>query len=327
MAPGTLRVGIVGCGLIGTKRADAAAPHQVTIVADNDGARAQSLATRVGARASVRWQDVIEGDVDLVVIATTHDSLSTLAMEALKAGKHVLIEKPGGRTAVELDAVADFAEQRDLVAKIGFNHRFHPALMKAKTLLESGEFGPVMFIRGVYGHGGRPGYQNEWRMQKAIAGGGQLIDQGAHLIDLSRWYMGEFPFAFGMVENFFWKADVEDNAFVGLRSSDGGVAWLHAGWTEWKNRFHFEIMAREAKIEISGLGGSYGVEKITLHKMLPGMGPPETTTWEFPFPDQSWRDEMANTVEAIQGRAAPIGVARDAARMLQIVEALYAQAT
>lgn len=319
----SLRVGIVGCGLIGGKRADAAAPHSISIVADTDLGRAEAIARKTNARATSDWREVVDGDVDLVIVATTHNSLSEIATAALEKGRHVLIEKPGGKSAADLHAVADLAESKNLIAKVGFNHRFHPALMKAKALLTEAELGPVMFIRGAYGHGGRPGYQNEWRMKKALSGGGQLIDQGAHLIDLSRWFMGDFVKAHGVNRNFFWTADVEDNAFVSLEGADGGVAWLHAGWTEWKNRFSFEIMARHGKMEISGLGGSYGTEKLTLYKMLPEMGPPETTSWEYPFPDRSWHEEMANVADAISGKATANGTARDAARMLEIVESIY----
>lgn len=318
-----LRIAIVGCGLIGRKRALAASPHRVVVVADLDPSRAYMLAVEVGARTADRWQDVLADDVDVVVVATTHNALTEVAEAALRADKHVLIEKPGGRTAAEVQAIADLARARGLIAKVGFNHRFHPALSRAKELVAGGEFGRVLFIRAVYGHGGRPGYQKEWRFRKEVSGGGQLIDQGAHLLDLSRWYAGDFTRATGALRSFFWEADVEDNCFISLEAADGAVAWLHAGWTEWKNRFHFEIMLRDAKLEIVGLGGSYGPERLTLYRMLPGMGPPKTTTWEFPHVDRSWQDEMANLAAAVAGTEPVNGDANDAAAMLQLVEDIY----
>lgn len=321
-----LRIAIVGCGLIGRKRAHAAPPHKVVLTADLDRARAAALGADCGARAVDRWEDVLTDEVDLVVVATAHDWLAPIALAAIHAGKHVLIEKPGGRRADEVAEIARLANEKGLVAKVGFNHRFHPALARAKELVASGDFGPVMFIRAAYGHGGRPGYEQEWRFRKEVSGGGQLIDQGAHLLDLSRWYAGEFDRASGLIRSYFWDADVEDNCFISLERSDGAIAWLHAGWTEWKNRFVFEIMLREAKIEITGLGGSYGPERLTLYRMLPEMGPPETTTWEFPQADRSWQAEMANTAGAVFGTEPVNGDASDAAAMLRIVEQVY-QAT
>jgi predicted dehydrogenase len=320
-----LRIAIIGCGLIGQKRAAAAHPHVVTVTADVDITRAQALAAKHGAAAFSSWQQAVATDVDVIVVATSHDGLAEIARSALLAGKHVLIEKPGGRTAKELIEIAQLAEAKGLVAKVGFNHRFHPSFVEAKQMLTSGEFGPVLFVRAAYGHGGRPGYEKEWRFQREVSGGGQLIDQGAHLIDLSRWLMGEVTKASGVLRTFFWDAEVEDNCFVSLETSAGSVAWLHAGWTEWKNRFSFEIMARDAKFEIQGLGGSYGVERLTFYRMLPGMGPPETTSWEWPFPDASWQAEMDNLFAAIDGREKVNGDATDAARMLEIVEQIYEQ--
>ena len=139
-----------------------------------------------------------------------------------------------------------------------------------------------MFIRARYGHGGRVGYEREWRAQREVSGGGELIDQGIHLIDLTRFLAGDVDLAFGELRTTFWDMDVEDNAFLALRPHAGGFAWLHASWTEWKNLFSLEIMLERAKIEIAGLGGSYGPETLTLFEMLPEMGPPlvHRTQWD-----------------------------------------------
>lgn len=321
-----MKIAIVGCGLIGKKRADAAPVGTVCCVADVDQARALSLAQAHNAVAYTDWQNVAKSEAELVIIATTHLDLAKIGLAMIEAGKHVLIEKPGGQNADQLEAIQAAADARGLVAKVGFNHRFHPAMQKAKEIFESGEAGPRMFIRGRYGHGGRLGYEKEWRMTRSLSGGGQLIDQGAHLLDLSRWFMGEVRNATGWLRTAFWNADVEDNCFVALEDEDGSMAWLHAGWTEWKNIFSFEIMCRNAKLDVSGLGGSYGIEQLTHYKMLPEMGPPETTIWQWPFADRSWELEISNTIDAINGRAAPIGTAADAAAMLRLVEKVYEKA-
>src|SRR6185295_2401631 len=160
--------------------------------------------------------------------------------------------------------------------QVGFNHRFHPALQKAREIVDTGALGPLMFIRGRYGHGGRTGYDREWRADPAISGGGELIDQGVHLIDLARWFLGEFPVVEGHAGTYFWDMAVDDNAFLSLRTKANQTAWLQASCTEWKNMFSFEIYGRDGKLQVDGLGGSYGVERLSYYKMLPKMGPPET---------------------------------------------------
>jgi predicted dehydrogenase len=266
---------------------------------------------------------VLAVPADAIVIATPHDQLASIALAAVEAGRHVLIEKPAARCADELRPVAEAAKRRKLVAKVGFNHRFHPAIMRAKALVEEGAVGPLMFIRGRYGHGGRIGYEKEWRFTKAVSGGGELIDQGSHLIDLSRHFLGDLTLRFGAAPNFFWGGEVDDNCFLALENGEGRLAWLHASWTEWKNQFSFEIMGRTGKLTIDGLGGSYGVERLTYHRMLPQMGPPETRNWEYPSADRSFADELANFIGAIEGREAPNGDIGDAIANLEIVEAVY----
>ena len=322
----SMKIGIVGCGLIGQKRAKSAVAlgHEVTIAADLDAGRAAALAGLCpGARATGQWQDVVESDVDAVVIATTHDMLAPIALAAAEAGKHAVVEKPAARSAADLDAVIAASERNGTIVKVGFNHRFHPAMLKARAIVDAGDLGPLLYIRGRYGHGGRPGYDKEWRCQREISGGGELIDQGSHLIDLSRWFLGDFPHVFGMAPTFFWDVDVDDNCFLGLKTAAGQVAWLHASWTEWKNLFSFEIFGRDGKLQVDGLGGSYGVERLTFFRMLPGMGPPETTTWEYPFPDQSWDLEFADFVAAIADKRRPLGDIYDARANLTIVEQVY----
>lgn len=322
-------MGIIGCGLIGVKRADAARACglQVSIVADIDRSRAQALATATGAKAATRWQSVVESDVDIVNIAVTHDLLADIALSAIEAGKHVLVEKPAGRTATELEPVIDAARRRKKYIKVGFNHRFHPAMLKAKQIIDSGAIGPLMFIRGRYGHGGRPGYENEWRCVKETSGGGELIDQGSHLIDLSRWFLGDLHLCFAAVPTYFWDIAVDDNCFIALKAAGGQMAWLHASWSEWKNIFSLEIYARQGKLTIDGLGGSYGVERLAFHKMLPQMGPPETTIWEYPFADNSWTAELKEFLDAIKQGRAPIGNATDAHAVLSLIDEIYRGAT
>ena len=317
-----MKIGIVGCGLIGQKRATAAS-GQVAIVCDTNIERATSLASRTGADAVEDWRKVIESNVDAVIVATTHDNLAEISRAAAEARKHVLVEKPAGRNLAEAASVRDAAKLGGVVAKVGFNHRFHPGLIAAKDIAGSGALGPLYYIRGRYGHGGRVGYEKEWRCQPEMSGGGELIDQGSHLIDLSRWFLGDLALDYAATPTFFWDIAVDDNCFLALRGAKDELAWLHATWTEWKNMFSFEIVGRDGKLTIDGLGGSYGVERLTHHKMLPEMGPPETATWEYPFPDTSWQREFESFAAAVEGRPARIADISDACAVLAIVEEAY----
>ena len=116
---------------------------------------------------------------------------------------------------------------------------------------------------------------------------------------------------------------VEDNGFIYLRNAAGQVAWLQVSCTEWKNLFSYEIFFKKGKLQIDGIGGSYGTERLTLYKMLPQMGPPETTIWEYPFPDTSWKAEFTEFEDAII-RDGPVGPSlEDAQEVLKIVANIY----
>jgi predicted dehydrogenase len=323
-----MRVAIVGCGLIGHKRAKALGGHKLVAAADANLARAQQLASAYpGCEASADWQAVAaRADVDLVIVATTNDALAPVTDAAVCHGKHVLVEKPAARSADELAPVVLHARAAGVQVKVGFNHRFHPALARARALVDAGELGPLLHIRARYGHGGRVGYDKEWRADPAIAGGGELLDQGVHLIDLSRWFLGDITEVRGHVSTSFWKMAVEDNGFLFLRTAAGQVAWLHASCTEWKNLFCFEIFGREGKLQIDGLGGSYGLERLSHYRMLPQMGPPETTIWEYPGEDLSWRDEFAHFAVSITEGRAPSGNIEDALAAMRVVAEVYRQA-
>jgi len=181
----------------------------------------------------------------------------------------------------------------------------------------------LMFLRARYGHGGRIGYDREWRADPALSGGGELIDQGVHLIDLARWCLGDFVTVDGHAQTSYWDMPVDDNAFMLLRTASDQTAFLHASCSEWKNTFSWEIYGRHGKLQIDGLGGSYGVERLTWYRMLPEMGPPETTTWEFPMADNSWETEMREFFEDIEKGRPPAPGLADALAVLEIVEQIY----
>lgn len=318
-------VGIIGCGLIGQKRASAlGSGGQVVACADINLGRAEQLANRFGANAYANWQDLLAlPEIDVVVIATLHDSLAEISLAAIKAGKHVLVEKPAARSAKELEPVIAAAKNANIKVHVGFNHRYHRSLQKAKAIVDSGVLGELMFVRARYGHGARLGYDQEWRSDPKLSGGGELIDQGPHLIDLSRWFLGDFSEVQGFAHTYYWNMPVDDNGFMLLKTSKQKVAFLHASCTEWKNLFSMEIYGKEGKLDLSGLGGSYGLEKLTYYKMLPQMGPPETTSWEYPMTDDSWAVEMAEFYEDIRLDRQPAASLNDAYQALTIIDQIY----
>lgn len=319
-----MRFAIVGCGLIGQKRARSLGRHELLACADAVPERARALAAQYPGCVAGEVRDAVEHpDVEAVIVATTNDGLTPVALAAVEAGKHVLVEKPAARSASELRPLLDAAERLRVVVKVGFNHRFHPAFARARQIFDEGGVGELMYIRARYGHGGRRGYDREWRADPGIAGGGEMLDQGVHLIDLARWFAGDFADVAGHVETYFWQMPVEDNGFALLKTARGQVAWLHASCTEWKNLFSFELFGRDGKLQVDGLGGSYGTERLTFYRMLPEMGPPETTAWEYPREDNSWQAELDHFTGCVEDGGLPSGSLGDALAALEIVERLY----
>jgi predicted dehydrogenase len=324
------RVAVIGCGLIGRKRLQALpAGAEVVALVDLDLGRAEALAATLPATAAgLRVADSIPAGLggvqaDVAIVATVHSALGPSTLAALEAGCHVLVEKPGAHRLEDLVAVRDTARAAGKVVKVGYNHRFHPSLLRARDIASQKPYGDLMHIRGRYGHGGRPGYEQEWRARREASGGGELVDQGIHLIDLTRYIAGDVDLVFAECRTDFWQSDVEDNAFLALRPRSGGFAWLHASWTEWKNLFSLEVAYRTAKLEITGLGGSYGVERLALYEMLPEMGPPATTTWEWPQADRSWALEVADFLSAAAGGESRGASIEDCIAAFTVVQEAY----
>jgi predicted dehydrogenase len=319
-------IALIGCGLIGEKRSlGLPAGARVVSVFDIDETRAVRLASKLtGSRVAASADDAMAAPgVDLVIVATIHRELARLALDAVELGRNVLVEKPGAHALEPLTELRIAAERAGCHVRVGFNHRFHPALLAAHEIVSSGRYGRLLHVRGRYGHGGRVGYEREWRADRDQSGGGELLDQGIHLIDLTRFLAGDVELAFSELRTDFWPMEVEDNAFLALRARSGAFAWLHASWTEWKNLFSLEIVIERAKLEITGLGGSYGVETLRLHEMSAEMGPPLTTSWEWPRPDESWTKEVEDVLAAVGGGAATGASLDDAIAAWRIVDEAY----
>lgn len=318
-------IGIIGCGLIGKKRAEAlGSGGKLIACADIDLNKAHLIANDNAYIFDNSRELLALPEVEAVIIATMHDSLAEITLEAITSGKHVLVEKPGARNRKELEPILAAAAKYNVKVHVGFNLRYHRAMRKAKKLIDNGALGNLMFLRARYGHGGRIGYDQEWRAKPELSGGGELIDQGPHLIDLSRWFLAsEFTKIQGFSHTYYWDMPVDDNGFMLLRTAKEQAAFLHVSCTEWKNLFSMEIYGEDGKLEISGLGGSYGVESLTYYKMKPEMGPPETTSWEFPMVDNSWAVELNEFYEDIMLNKQPSSGLADAYETLKIIEQVY----
>ena len=326
-----LAVALIGAGAFGARRAAAVAGSgrsSLVVVADSAVQRAGELADSVGALALPDWRAAIEcTDVGAVIISTPTRLAPKIALAALAAGKHVLAEKPFGRAAREIESAIELAAERQLVLKVGYNHRYHPAIAKAHELVAQGVIGRPLFLRCVYGHGGRPGYEKEWRSRPEISGGGQLLDQGVHALDLFRWFAGEFAEASALLSTSFWPvAPVEDNVFAMLRTRDGVVAQLHASWTQWKNTFSLEIVGESGSLGVTGLGRSYGPERLVQHTRPELGGPPEEDHLALPPDCDSLALEWNDFLDAVERGGEPMSSGADAWRTLRLVDALYRSA-
>ena len=359
-----MKVGLVGCGLIGKRRADVVRQSpgdELVIVADVDEGRATSLAREMGCLATTHWQDVVaRDDVDAVIVSTTNNWLAPISIAALQSGKHVLCEKPPGRNPEEARQMMQAARANGRKLKIGCNHRHHPGVWRAKELFDRGNVGEPLFIRCRYGHGGRPGYDEEWRADPEIAGGGELLDQGIHAIDLFRWFLGDFTEAFGFIATYVWRRGktedgkgkmeggtgnpssilhppisnlqspisnlVEDNAFAFFRTAKGQVASLHASCTQWKNLFSFELFGQDGYLIVEGLGSSYGAERLEVGRRKTEGGSPEIEVFEFPGPDLSWQAEWQEFTSAIHEGREPLANGYDGWQAMKMVYAVYESA-
>jgi predicted dehydrogenase len=330
MTRAPLRVAIVGCGLIGHKRAHALSPQDELVGAiDQVSERTSAFVAEHGGRGCRGLDELLSLAPDVVVVAVTHDQLTPLAERALAAGSHVLVEKPGGLGTGQIDRLSAAAAAARRMVKVGFNHRFHPALAELATQVHSGSHGELMHIRARYGHGGRIGYDREWRAQPERSGGGELVDQGMHLLDLTHWLAGPLPLHSALLRTQFWDTPVEDNAALILGDpNERRAPWamLHATWTEWKNLFSIEVYCRTAKLEVEGLVRSYGPQRLRIYRMGPELGPPQVDERAYPDEDVSWAGEWENLAGAISTGAPLLGSLADARYAWSRIEEAYAQA-
>lgn len=289
-----------------------------------------------GLEPSIRhiqdFNEVLKSDLDAVFICTPNDLVSAYVTAALDRGFHVFSEKPAGRNLQEIGQIRE-AEARhpELKLKFGFNHRYHGSIQEAYRLVQSGRMGRVLWARGIYGKSGGQGFEQIWRSQKEIAGGGILLDQGIHMADLLRLFCGEFEEVKSMVNQSFWNISVEDNAFALLRNSRNQIAMLHSSSTHWKHRFSLEIFLTEGYLTVNGiLSGtrSYGRETLVIGKRqfdVPAemLAHPREEVIHFDE-DTSWQQEAAEFADCIiSNKPIQIGNSQDAYKTMELVMRIY----
>lgn len=329
---GKIHFALIGAGKMGTRWANVLSKYDrasLDVIVDSGSDSATKLAAQIpGCTATKDVQAVLGNEaIDAVIIATPHKYLPLVTSSALKSGKHVLCEKPGATKSIEIKKNITLAEKKSLVYMVGYNHRFHDGFIKARRHYQKGDIGKILFIRARYGFGGRPGYDKEWRLNKAISGGGHLIDQGVHMIDLALSFIGEASGVKAFTSDTFWKRGVEDNAFVLLQAKNKTTASIHVSLTQWKPLHNFEIYGTKGYLSIEGLGQKYGDgEKLVIGKRASDstVEVKEKVVICNPKADDSLTLELAEFVAAItQGRPV-VPTPAEAYETLKIVEKIYA---
>ncbi len=328
-----IKAAIIGYGYMGEIRRRVIDEHpdvELTLICETEGAR---LKNETKVKTTQSYSDVIESDAQLVFICTPNHLIPELAVECMKRGKHVFCEKPPGRSLADIQKIKAQEEKSPGVKLMfGFNHRYHPGVLKAKAMIDSGRFGRLLWLRGVYGKSGGKNYVKSWRNQKEIAGGGILLDQGIHMLDLFNFYAGGFTDVKAVVGNVYWPVEVEDNAFVILRNKEGQHASLHSSATLWKHKFAIEMGLENGYLRIEGLlskTGSYGRETLKIGRRqfedeTEAVGNPSEEMIYFDR-DLSWNIEVDKIVQSIvKNEPVKESNSADALEVMQIIEKAYA---
>lgn len=324
-----LRLGIAGYGVVGKRRRQFIDIHpSLETVAVCDRYFEDEGVLPDGVRYYRSYDRLLTEELDALFVCLTNDVAADAVIAGLEQGLHVFCEKPPGRDLKDIARViAKEREKPNLKLKYGFNHRYHYSVREALRIVESGELGRIINMRGVYGKSKIISFESDWRTKRAIAGGGILLDQGIHMVDLLRLFGGDFPEIHSIVTNDFWHHDVEDNAYALMRSTDGVVAFLHSSATQWRHRFNLDIALEKGAITLAGIlsgSKSYGAETLTVAWAAEDdSGDPREQTTRY-NQDDSWRDEIAEFADAIiAGKPIENGSSLEAMRTMQLVYRIY----
>jgi predicted dehydrogenase len=323
-----LTIGIIGLGKMGGIRAMTIRENADTVLVSGTDTNPPPMGFD-DMQILPDYESVIHSGVDAVFVCTPNRFIPDIVVASLDAGKHVFCEKPPGRNMEDIKRIME-AEQRNpgLVLKVGFNHRYHYGIMEAKKIVECGKYGRILWMRGIYGKAKIPANSNEWRLDPELSGGGILLDQGIHMLDLFRYFCGEFSEVKSMCTTEIWDSPLEDNAFALLRDKKGRIAMLHNSFTQWKHRFTLEIFMEDGYVIVDGMPStsrSYRDEWILQGRKHTGFAignPPEEST--FCNTDPSWEMELAEFVNCIRtGHPVKNGTSKDAYETMRLVFSIY----
>ena len=328
-----MKVGIVGYGVVGKTRFHSIVkntPYKVTAISENNSIARKDIPKNIDVFED--YQSLIEqSNVDIVFISLPNKFAANATVLSLKKGLHVFCEKPPARTLAQLEVVLLVSQQHPgLKLMYGFNHRFHHSVEEAKLIIEENSLGRLINMRGVYGKSQMISFnQTDWRTRREESGGGILLDQGIHMLDLMRYLSGEdFSEIFSFIDNAFWNFDVEDNAYVLMKSKTGVVAQLHSSATQWRHLFNLEITMEQGSLVLGGLltgSKSYGDETLTIIKADPenDKGAPRESISKY-NEDVSWNNEIKYFAKSLTEKS-PItrGSINDAIETMKLIEKIY----
>ncbi|MDY6950121.1 MAG: Gfo/Idh/MocA family oxidoreductase [Thermodesulfobacteriota bacterium] len=282
------------------------------------------------------WSELLSLDLDVIFVCTYNNVAPDIVCAGLNSGCHIFCEKPPGSSVADVKRIiAAEKAAGDRILKFGFNHRFHYAIMEAKAIIDSGRYGQVLWARGLYGKAGGLTFQDNWRSDQSLAGGGILLDQGIHMLDLMQHFLGDFVEVKGFVENLYWnKIPLEDNAFALMKTAQGKVAMVHSSATQWKHKFSLDVFMQDGYLCVNGLltsTRSYGDESLTFAKKQfedesRAFGRPREETIFFDT-DDSWRLELEEFYDSIIGKSKQWnGDSSDALKVMELVTQIYEEA-
>jgi predicted dehydrogenase len=322
------KYGIIGFGKIGQLRKHIIEELNIgTVIAISDPyADLSNINSQIFTTSD--YTELLKKELNCVVVATPNNVTAQAIIDSLEAGKHVFSEKPPGRNLAEVFKIRDmFIKNQHLRLKFGFNHREHYSVREAKKIINNGTMGRLMWVRGLYGKAGSETFEKEWRSLKNVAGGGILLDQGIHMIDLLNYFMGDFTEVKSFVTKSFWNIPLEDNAFAILKNDNDQHALFHSSSTQWKHLFRLELYFTEGYMTLSGLltgSKSYGNETLIVAKRnFDDAGKPMEEEIYFDE-DRSWYFEMQNFYDSLtQDKPIIQGSIDDAIKAMELVEKIY----